>query len=133
MEERDTYYFAIPGDVGWHKPPHWTHYTVVGTKSEVKKMYAKYFLKDKKVTCSFRDYVQYLYEEYDVDYDGEDITDDMIMDYLDDQRFDIATDQNNDGWKKVSELSESDLCTELVDSEPVPIEFDDDFTFDTSI
>ena len=88
---KNVYYIAIGGYVGspYHLIPHWTHYLLVWTDTEVKKMYAKYFLKDNNLSCTFREYLKSHYEDHDEDYMGEDITDDMIMDFLDDKHFDI--------------------------------------------
>ena len=127
----DTYYFAIGRYTGsyYNLMPDWTHYILTGTEDEVKKMYAKYFILDNEKSGSFRDYVKNIYEDYE-NYKGEEITDDMIMDFLNTKHFNIASDQYNDGWKKLKDLTEMELCKELVSTEPVSIEFDDEYTFD---
>ena len=131
----EMYYFAIGRFIGsaYHMMPHWTHYLLLGTEDEVKKMYAKFFILDNDqfdISYSFRDYVKDLYYDYEENYKGEYITDDMIMEFLDHRHFNIATDDCNEGWKKFKDLTEMELCEELVPSKPLPIEFDEYYTFD---
>ena len=93
-----------------------------------KKLWEKEMEKE-KCKVSFRDFVKEYYIDYGEEIEGE-ISDEKIMEFLENRYFYNDREEYNDGWAKYKDMDKDDLCIEYIKEELVEIEFDDKFSFD---
>ena len=134
-DDKEMYYIAIGYYIGssYHSMPYWDHYLLHGTEKEAKMMYAKKLLEREKSKCSFRDYVKEYYEDYYDDEIERRISDEKIMEFLDNKYFNNNCNEYNDGWKKYKNLDKEELGKYFVKEKPIKIEFDEKFNFDKKL